>query len=128
MNNMISQYEIPAYLEDALPEMKEILVRKGVCYNIFDPYNSLECLADFTIKNAREHNIRLLKRCFKTTENLYNKSSEAIQKAIDNIFTLSFSTIFNSCHSSFERIQIQLVMPTHIYSIYIDKVIKSKLK
>lgn len=47
---MMNQYEVPSYLQDALPEMKEVLVKEGVSSNLFDPYKSVQCLTDFTLK------------------------------------------------------------------------------
>ena len=122
---MMNQYEVPSYLQDTLPEMKEALVKKGVSSDLFDPYKSVQCLTDFTLKNAHEHNIKMLKRCFMAAERLYIRGNEMIKNAINNIFIYSFSTLFSECDSRLERIKIQSVMPSHLYSAYVQQVLKS---
>ena len=121
----MNQYEVPSYLQDALPEMKEVLVREGVSSNLFDPYKSVQCLTDFTLKVAHQHNIKMLKRCFIAAERLYIKGNEMIKKAINNIFIYSFSELLADCTSRQERIKIQSVMPSYLYSAYVQQVLKS---
>ena len=70
---MMNQSEVPAYLQDTLPEMKEALVKKEVSSNIFDPYKSVQCLTEFTLTIAHNHNIKMLKRCFKVAEKIIYK-------------------------------------------------------
>ena len=122
---MMNQYEVPSYLQDALPEMKEVLVKEGVSSNLFDPYKSVQCLTDFTLKNAHEHNIKMLKRCFMAAERLYVRGNEMIKNAINNIFIRSFSMLFADCDSRVERIKIQSVMPPYLFSAYVQQVLKS---
>jgi hypothetical protein len=123
---MMNQYEVPSYLQDALPEMKEVLVKEGVSSNLFDPYKSVQCLTDFTLKIAHEHNIKMLKRCFTAAERLYIKGNEMIKNAIDNVFICSFSELFADYDNRQERIKIQSVMPSYLYSAYVQQVLKSK--
>jgi hypothetical protein len=121
----MNQYEVPAYLEDKIPEMKELLVKKGVSSNIFDPYKSVQCLTDFTLKVAHQHNIKMLKRCFTAAERLYIKGNEMIKNAINNVFIYSFSELLADCTSRQERIKIQSVMPSYLYSAYVQQLLKS---
>lgn len=122
---MMNQYEVPSYLQDALPEMKEALVKEGVTSNLFDPYKSVQCLADFTLKNAHEHNIKMLKRCFRAAERLYIKGNEIIKNAVNNVFIYSFSELFADCANRQERIKIQAIMPAYLYSAYVEQILKS---
>ena len=122
---MMNQYEVPSYLQDALPEMKEVLVKEGVSSNLFDPYKSVQCLTDFTLKVAHQHNIKMLKRCFIAAERLYIKGNEMIKNAINNVFIYSFSELLADCTSRQERIKIQSVMPSYLYSAYVQQVLKS---
>jgi hypothetical protein len=121
----MNQYEVPAYLEDKIPEMKELLVKKGVSSNIFDPYKSVQCLTDFTLKVAHQHNIKMLKRCFTAAERLYIKGNEMIKNAINNVFVYSFSSLFAGCHTKQERIKIESLMPGLLYSAYVQQLLKS---
>ena len=122
---MMNQYEVPSYLQDALPEMKEALVKEGVSSNLFDPYKSVRCLTDFTLKIAHQHNIKMLKRCFSAAERLYTKGNEIIKNAVDSVFIYSLSELFADCDSRQERIKIQSVMPLYLYAAYVQQVLKS---
>lgn len=122
---MMNRYEVPSYLQDALPEMKEVLVKEGVSSNLFDPYKSVQCLTDFTLKNAHEHNIKMLKRCFRAAERLYIKGNEIIKNAVTNVFIYSFSELFAGCADRRERIKIQSAMPSYLFSAYVQQVLKS---
>ncbi len=121
----MNQYEVPAYLEDKIPEMKELLVKKGVSSNIFDPYKSVQCLTDFTLKVAHQHNIKMLKRCFIAAERLYTKGNEMIKNAINNVFIYSFSMLFSECANRQERIKVQSVMPPYLFSAYVQQILIS---
>lgn len=121
----MNQYEVPSYLQDALPEMKEVLVKEGVSSNLFDPYKSVQCLTDFTLKVAHQHNIKMLKRCFTAAERLYIKGNEMIKNATNNVFIYSFSELLADCTSRQERIKIQSVMPSYLYSAYVQQILKS---
>jgi hypothetical protein len=121
----MNQYEVPAYLQDEIPELKELLVKQGVSSNLFDPYKSVQCLTDFTLKNAHECNIKMLKRCFRAGERLYLKGNEMIKNAVDNVFIFSFSKLFASCADGRERSKIQAVMPAYLYSAYVHQILKS---
>ncbi|MEP6949317.1 MAG: hypothetical protein ABI863_08590 [Ginsengibacter sp.] len=122
---MMNQFEVPAYLQDALPEMKKYLVIKGVAVNLFDPYKSVQCLTDFTLKNAHNHNIKMLKRCFTVTERLYARGNEIIRNAITNVFIHSLSALFADCDSRAEKTEIQLMMPSYLHSAYVQQILKS---
>jgi hypothetical protein len=121
----MNQYEVPSFLQEALPEMKEVMVKKGVSINMFDPYQSVQCLTDFTLKNAHDHNIKMLKRCFVAAERLYVRGNEMIKNAINNVFIHSFSILFADCSGRLERIKIQSVMPPYLYSAYVQQILKS---
>jgi hypothetical protein len=122
---MMNEYEVPAYLQDAIPEMKEALVKTGVLSNLFDPCKSVQCLADFTLRNANEHNVKMLKRCFGAAERLYVRGNEMIKNAVNNVFIYSLSTLFARCENRTEMIKIQSVMPAYIYSAYVQQILKS---
>ena len=86
---------------------------------------SVQCLTDFTLKIAHQHNIKMLKRCFTAAERLYIKGNEMIKNAIDNVFIYSFSELFADCTDRRERRKIQAVMPSYLYSAYVQQILKS---
>lgn len=110
-------------MQDALPEMKETLVKKGVAVDMFDPYKSVKCLTDFTLKNAHKHNIKMLQRCFAVAEKLYTKGNVIIKNAISNVFVRSLSMLFADCGSRLEKAKIQSVMPCYLYSAYVQQIL-----
>lgn len=121
----MNQYEVPAFLQDTLPEMKEALVKKEVSSDIFDSYKSVQCLTDFTLKIAHDHNIKMLKRCFSAVEKLYMKGNNMIKAAVENVFVFSFSRLLAGCADISERKRVQSIMPLNLYSAYIQQVLKS---
>ena len=121
----MNQYEVPSYLQDALPEMKEALVKVGVLSDLFDPNKSVQCLTDFTLKIAHQHNIKMLKRCFTAAERLYTRGNEMIKNAINNVFIYSFSMLFSECANRQEKIKVQSVMPPYLFSAYVQQILKS---
>ncbi len=124
----MNQYEVPSYLQDALTEMKEVLAKQGVSSDIFDPYKSVQCLTDFTLKVALQHNNKMLKRCFRAAERLYAKGNETIKNAVNNVFIYSFSELFADCDSRQERIERQSIMPPYLFFAYMQQVLKSNYK
>ena len=56
---MINQLEIPAYLEEAVPEMSNLKINKKS-----NAYDVMNMLMAFTFENIKLHNYKVLKRCF----------------------------------------------------------------
>lgn len=118
---MINQFEVPAYLADELPEIKEELTGIAPQQNII---KTISCLAGYTKKKVKEHDLRLVRKCFMIAENMYSKGNNIVKDAIENIYVYSFSSIFNLC-SREEKNKIQSLIPISLYSAYVQQILKS---
>jgi hypothetical protein len=122
---IMNQYEVPSFLQDEIPEMKDVLAKEGVSSNLFDPCTSVHGLTAFTLKNAYEHNIKMLKHCFRAAERLHIKGNEITKNAVENVFIYSFSELLAGCTDTLERSKIQAVIPGCLYSVYVQQILKS---
>lgn len=118
---MINQYEVPAYLVDELPEMKEELRKASPTLNIF---KSIQCLADYTKNKVVSHDLLMVKKCFSLAEELYSRGNTIVKNAIENVVVFAFSSLMYVC-SEEERNKLQSMMPLCLHTAYIQQVLKS---
>jgi len=118
---MINQYEVPAYMVDELPEIREELEVISPGLNIF---KSIQCLTNYTIRKVKEHDLLAIKKCFATAENIYAKGNTMVRDAMENVFVYSFSRLLNMCSSN-EKITLQAIMPLELHTAYVQQVLKS---
>lgn len=118
---MINQYEVPAYLVDELPEIKQELESISPSYNII---KSIHCLVKFTRKKVIQHNFRVVKKCFLIAENFHCNGNRIVKDTIENVFIYSFSSILNLCNNE-EKIKLQSLMPLSLYTAYVQQILKS---
>lgn len=118
---MINQYEVPAYLVDKLPEIKEELESILPSLNII---KSIQCLVKFTRKKVIQHDLRVVKKCFSIAENFHSNGNRIVKDTIENVFIYSFSSVLNLC-SNEEKRKIQGLMPLSLYTAYVQQIIKS---
>lgn len=118
---MINQYEVPAYLADALPEIKEDLKNISPTLNIF---KSTQCLSEFTRKKVMQHDLMGIKKSFAIAEYLYTKGNPAVRDAIENVFVFSFSSLLYIGNKN-ERLELQGLMPLSLHTAYVQQILKS---
>ena len=89
---MINPLEVPMYLEEALPEIGHdlLLNKKNNAYDI------MNTLISFTFKHIKQRDFKIVKRCFKIVDKLYNKGNKVVKSAIENVFVYSFTKMFLS--------------------------------
>jgi len=115
---MINQFEIPIYLEDALPEISGDLKQ---CKKD-NPYKLMKTLIDFTSNNIKEHNYQVVKRCFQIAEKLYDKGNSIVKNSVENVYIYSFSRLLNG-----DKKEMNLILgliPGTLYSLYMHQVLK----
>ncbi len=113
---MINQLEVPMYLEEALPEIcKDLSLNKKT-----SAYDIVNTLISFTFKNIREHNFKVVKRCFKIADKLYTKGNAVVKGAIENVFVYSFTKMFINYPS--EKQKLLSLLPMTLYSLYIAQI------
>jgi hypothetical protein len=115
---MINQFEVPMYLKEALPEIAQDL--KIEADN--NAYKQMDMLTAFTRKNIQAHDYKVVKRCFKIADKLYNKGNAVVKNAVQNVFVYSFTNIFQTC--SPEKPTVLALLPMSLYTIYITQIHK----
>jgi len=122
MLNQLDQYEVPAFIAGKLPQVKNDLCRKGVELSV---YQSMQVLTDYTKRMALEHNFLMVQRCMAIVGKIYEKGNALVRNAVENVFVFSFSSIMSRCNIVEWRI-VQAYMPSDLYSLYVQQVLKSK--
>jgi len=117
----MNQYEVPACIEDELPEIKDELNIIAPAGNVF---KTLQCLSGYTRRMITLHNYSAVRKCFALAEKIYNHGNTMVKNAIENVFVYSFSSMFNRCEEK-EIPVIHAMMPLSLYSIYVRQILKS---
>ncbi len=120
---MINQYEVSSYIEDELPEIKKELKEIDPTLNVF---KSVQCLTDYTIRKAKQHDFRAVKKSFATAEKIYSKGNTEVKTAMENVFVYSFSRLLVLC-SRYEKKYLQAIMPLCLHTAYVQQIYRSGL-
>ena len=116
---MIQEFEVPAYIAGTLPQLKrEFTHRQHI-------YDAMQVLTDYTKRMALEHNFGEVKKCMSLVEKIYNKGNILVKNAVENIFIFAFSSIRMLCNIVEWRM-VQSFMPSDLYALYLQQVIRSK--
>jgi len=113
---MINEYEAPLFIAGCLPQLK---------IQTKDIYKSMQTLTDYTKRMALEHNFNEVKKCMSLVERIYNKGNTLVKNAVENIFIFAFSSMRMLCNIVEWRM-VQSFMPSELYVLYIQQVIRSK--
>lgn len=119
---MFNQYEIQALIAGKLPQIKNDLLLGGATLTV---YQSMQVLTDYTKRMALEHDFKMVEKCMGLVGMLYGKGNSLVKNAVENVFIFSFSSIMSRCNIVEWRI-VQSYMPTDLYSLYVQQVLKSK--
>jgi hypothetical protein len=119
---MISQYEIPTLIAGKLPQIESELSAKNAEPTV---YHSIQVLTDYTKRMALEHNFKMLKNCMSLVQTIYERGNQSVRNAVENVFIFSFSTMLSRCNTVEWKI-VQSYMPSELYSIYVEQVLKSR--
>lgn len=111
----MNRYEIPAVIIKEIPEIEPELKATFPTLNIF---KTIGCLACYTRKCVKEHNIKSVARALKIAEHIYDKGDQEVRNAVENIFVYSFTSMFSMC-SKDEQAELHTLMPLHLYSAYV---------
>lgn len=111
---MINQFEVPMYIEEAIPEITFVESNKGNAYDMMDT------LIEFTCKNIKDHDYKTVKRCFKIADKLYSRGNTVVKNAVKNVFVYSFTNMFQTY--TVEKQQLLALLPITLYSAYMEQV------
>jgi hypothetical protein len=118
---MISQEELPAFIEKSIPELsKEI--RKSKCENT---YEVVKQMFAYTTRQVLKHNVGAAKKCLTLAAQLYKKGNIHIKNAIENVYVYSFSHAF--FHDEKKKREMMEIIPLPLYELYKKQVINSHL-
>ena len=120
-STMLSQNEVPALIAGTLPQIKSDLSNSAKP----TAYQSIQVLTDYTKRMALEHNFKMLQNCMALVQTIYEKGNLLVKNAIENVFIFSFSTMLARCNTVEWKI-VQSYMPSDLYAIYVQQVLKSK--
>jgi len=85
----------------------------------------MQTLTDYTKRVALEHNFKEVKACMSLVERIYNKGNALVKNAVENIFIFAFSSMRMLCNIVEWRM-VQPFMPSGLYTLYIQQVMRSK--
>ncbi len=94
MMTMISMYEVPKLIEDALkPKIKKLHPQAAFLHLDvrFDLYTSMQDLTLIAKKAAACQDLGLLKRCLWVAEKLYSEGEHLVQEVTENVFIYGLS-------------------------------------
>ncbi|MFT3827528.1 MAG: hypothetical protein QM731_26640 [Chitinophagaceae bacterium] len=117
---MISQYELPAYLREVMPQTDSMELTVRAQTNL---YTSLQCFTRYTGKAFLEHNTKLAGKCCRLAERLYVNGDALVKNAIENIFIYAFP-VFLSGNKKQEG-DVKELIPACLYNIYVKQVMQS---
>jgi hypothetical protein len=118
---MISQSNLPQYIEQEIPELKGIS-KPGIPAGV---YNVVRQLTTHTAAQVAKHNLKAARHCLSVAEQIYKKANAAIKNAIENVFVFSFSHAFFSDDT--KRSEILKIVPASLYDLYKSQVVNSHL-
>ncbi len=118
---MIDQYEVPALIAAALPEMEKELRYSSVVGNIND---TMMILTRYTKELVLSHEFSQVKKCMRLAGQIYQKGNNLVKGAVENVFIYSFSVMRMSCNQT-EWSALQANIPTPLYTAYMNQVMRS---
>jgi hypothetical protein len=119
---MLNQTQIPAYIAGELPQISREFSGNGATLTA---WQSIQVLTDYTKRMALEHDFKMVSQCMRLMGKLYQKGNAMVRAAIENVFIFSFSSLLYNCNIVEWRI-VQSYMPSELYAIFIEQVLKSK--
>jgi len=120
---MLNQHDVPALIAGKLPQIKPELRKNGSEVTV---YQSVQALTDYTRRMAIEHDFKMVEKCMSLVGNIYDKGNTLVRNVIENVFVFSFSSIMSTCNIVEWRI-VQSYMPSGLYNLYVQQVLKSRL-
>ena len=113
---MINQYEVPALIEDAVPELRKPLHQFPAVYHV---YETVTCLSNYTRKQLEAHNYSLAGRCLSVAARLYERGNQVVKGAIEQHFLPALSGI--PVTDAINRIKLYSLIPASLYTLFIQQ-------
>ena len=117
-NHIMNQNEMSAIIDEAFPQLKEEIGKKGFLHNA---YKLIGFLTDFTREKLSLHDLNTTIRSFRLVDKIYTKGDLVVKNAIENIFVFSFSHLQGNCTTGEWR-KLQAEIPLSLHTLYIKQV------
>lgn len=111
---MLNTFEVPALIEDALPELHKPLRQFPAIYHL---YETMECLRDHTLRQWRNQNFPALERCLRVAGRLHERGNQRVREAMERIIVPGISHA--EVGSQAGRIRLFSLIPASLYNIFI---------
>lgn len=112
---MINQFEVPALIEDTLPELRRPLHQFPAIFHI---YQTVDCLNNYLIRQLRNKNYPLLEKCLRLTGRLYERGNPIVKKAVAQIIVPELSK--EPVPDNISRIRLYSLIPASLYNLYMQ--------
>jgi len=113
---MINQYEVPALIEDAIPELRKPLHQFPAVFHV---YETVSCLSNYTRKQLEDHNYSIAGRCLKVAGRLYERGNQVVKGAIEQDFLPALSCL--PITDAIYRIKLYSLIPASLYTLFIQQ-------
>jgi hypothetical protein len=112
---MINQYEVPAFIEDTIPELRRALHQFPAVFHI---YETVSCFTDYTRRQLQDNNYSAADKCLQLAGKLYERGNSLVKGAITGIFLPVLSTL--PINGAVNRIKVYSLIPASLYNLYIQ--------
>jgi hypothetical protein len=119
----MNTYEVPAIMEDELPEIKEELKESCILGNV---NKAMQILVKHTRKMINLHDMPAVAQCMRLADKIYDRGNAIVKNAVENVFVYSFSGL-RSCCGQGEWKTVQAKIPMTLYSLYVKQIYRSGL-
>lgn len=112
---MINQYEVPAMIEDTLPELSRPLHQFPAIFHI---YETMQCLGNYMLRQLRDRNYPLLEKSLRLTGRLYEKGNPLVQRAVLQVIIPGLSR--ESIPDNIGKIRLYSLIPPCLYNSFMQ--------
>lgn len=113
---MINQYEVPALIEDTVPELRRTLHQFPAVFHI---YETVTCLGNYTCQQLKEQHYGPAARSLLLAGRLYERGNQVVKHAIEDHFLPMLSRI--QVTDTLSRIRLYSIVPASLYSLFIQQ-------
>ena len=114
---MITQYDVPSLLKEELPCFTDNLYPAHVMVTV---YKSVHDFANYTRSAIQDHQLMVVKKCFRLAEQLYRYGDNVVRMCIENIYVYSFTSFMPD--DRVEKLILQSFIPSTLNTLYIKQV------
>ena len=116
---MINQYEVPAMIEDAIPELSKPLRQFPAVFHI---YETMSCFTVYTCNQLNRQNYTLAGKCLQLAGKMYDRGNEKVKFAIEHYFIPVLGAL--PVKDTAQRIKLYSLIPAHSYRMFINEQLK----